>query len=280
MSEKSIVLLVHACDRYRFLYRGFERFFNLYWDKSADVELYFATEVESVQINGFVNLKSGKGEWSDRLRKLLSEDISSDYVLYMQEDMWLSSQVDGKFINGLAQFVRDFKPNLVKLNSAENYTTTPTENFISALRIAELVNDKSQFLMSHQPALWNRKFLIEQLGKGEHPWRNERRGTKRLRKLNPLIFHSDCFLENGHRPVNSNKPGAIHCTYYSVSVNGILNDRVLNFIPYLENLDNAEDKTYAAELRRHYENALTHDGLAKPRKQDVFNRIKRFFMSV
>lgn len=83
-----VALIVHACDRYEFLYKGFEHFFSKYWDFGIDCKYYFATENLTVNIAGFQNIQSGKGPWSDRLAILLTEKIEEDYVLYFQEDMW------------------------------------------------------------------------------------------------------------------------------------------------------------------------------------------------
>lgn len=37
-------LLVHSCDRYELLYKGFEYFFSKYWDFDVKCKYYFATE--------------------------------------------------------------------------------------------------------------------------------------------------------------------------------------------------------------------------------------------
>src|SRR4051812_14418350 len=192
ISKNKVAVLVHSCDRYEFLYKGFEYFFSRYWDFGISCNYYFATEEKKVKIDGFENIQSGKGQWADRLSILLKK-IPEDYVLYLQEDMWLNKKVNRNFFNQLFQLAgnRDWKQ--VKLHSSEVYKTIPTPIFIEGFNIAKIDNAASQYLMSHQITLWNKVFLGEQLKKDEHPWRNERRGTKRLKKLNPDIFHADYF---------------------------------------------------------------------------------------
>ena len=85
--QKKVALLVHSCYRYEFLYKGFEYFFSRHWDFSIPCNYYFATEEIDANIHGFKNIKSGKGEWSDRLIKLLRDNIKEGYILYFQEDM-------------------------------------------------------------------------------------------------------------------------------------------------------------------------------------------------
>lgn len=270
-----VALLVHSCDRYAFLYPGFEFFFRRHWNFNIPCNLYFATEELSIAIDGFTNIKSGKNQWTNRLENLLTHHIKEDYVLYMQEDMWLNKDVNVHFFKELFDrgITNDWKQ--VKLHSSEVYVTNPTPEFIQGFNISILDNDRSGYLMSHQVTLWNKQFLLEQLQKDEHPWRNERKGTKRLRKKNPLIYHLDYFSENGKPEINNNQSPVQRSEYQAVSANGMLNENVQPFIKELEK-DNEEMKNYANQLARHYENRLTHDGKKKPRKEDVFKKFKNW----
>jgi hypothetical protein len=54
-----------------------------------------------------------------------------------------------------------------------------------------------------------------------------------------------------------------------------LNRDVLPFICALKKGNN-EEKEYADKLLFHYENNMTHDGKPKPRKEDVFKKIKNW----
>jgi len=276
MNEAKVALLVHGCDRYEFLFRGFEYFFAKYWDFNISCIYYFGTETKTADINGFQNIKSGKGEWSDRLRFLLKEKVPENYVLLFQEDMWLNKKVNPIFFQELFDITVKNKWKQVKLHSSGIYKTIPTPYFIEGFNISRLDNESSNYLMSHQVTLWENKFLQEQLYKNEHPWRNERRGTKRLKKLNPEIFHIDYFAENGNEAINNNRNPKERSEYQSISVNGVFNH---NIKPYIEELSGANSglNAYAKEIKFHYDNFLTHDGKAKPRKEDIFQKIKKKF---
>jgi len=273
----NIALLVHTCDRYRFLYPGFSYFFNQNWDFNTRCNYYFATEELSVNIPHFTNIKSGTGEWADRLRYLLEHEIKEKYVIYFQEDMWLNKPASSAFFNQLFELIEQRQYNQVKLDSAEVYKTVPTPIYIEGFNVALLDNKASGYLMSHQVTVWNKAYLIEQLHKGEHPWRNERRGTKRLKKLNPDIYHIDYFAQNGQATVNQNQPQAVRSEYYTISGNSMLQENTLPYITRLQQAGPAE-QAYAAELLNHYQNQLTHDGQPKPRKEDIFKKMKKFFL--
>jgi hypothetical protein len=272
-SITNLALLVHACDRYEFLYKGFGYFFSKHWDYSIPCNYYFATEEKHMAIPGFTNIRSGKGEWSDRLRILLSEAIQEEYVLYFQEDVWLNKDVNGAFIKQLLELATMHKWDQVKLHSSEVYKTKATDIFIEGFNISILDNATSDFLMSHQVTLWRKDFLIGQLLKNEHPWRNERKGTKRLRNLNAVIHHADLFAEDGRKPINNNKPEAKRSEYFAISRNGMLEGSILIYIDKLMS-GNKEQQDYAQALLHHYNNKLTHDGKARPRKDDIFKKMK------
>ncbi|MCW3109451.1 MAG: hypothetical protein JWQ09_3957, partial [Segetibacter sp.] len=256
------------------LYQGFESFFLRHWDFSIPCSYYFATEEKKVEIKGFQNIQSGKGQWTDRLVVLLNM-IPEDYVLYFQEDMWLNKDVNEAFFKQLFERTIKNEWKQVKLHSSEVYKTIPTDIFIEGFNIAKVDIDASDYLMSHQVTLWNKKFLLQQLPKSEHPWRNERKGTKRLKAINPAIFHADYFAENGKGEINNNNHPVRRSEYRTISVNGTLNSDVLPFISVLQQ-GSEDEKQYAEKLIFHYENGLTHDGKPKPRKEDVFKKIKNW----
>jgi hypothetical protein len=275
LENRNIALIVHSCDRYELLYKGFDFFFSKYWDFGIECNYYFATEEKTATINGFENVRSGKGEWADRLAFLLKEKISEKYVLYFQEDMWLNKEVNARFFNQLFELTLKNNWQQVKLHSSEVYNTIATDYFIEGFQLSKIDNKTSDFLMSHQVTLWNKDFLLKQLYKKEHPWRNERNGTKRLKKLNPEIFHIDYFAENGKKEINKNVNPILRSEYQTVSINAALNSNIEAYIKELMN-GNIEHQNYALKLEENYRNNLTHDGKPQPRKVGIFKRAKNW----
>ena len=275
--KQDVALLVHSCDRYELLYKGFEFFFSKYWDSEINCNLYFATEEKQVSINGFENIQSGKGAWADRLAYLLREKITEKYILYIQEDMWLNKKINASFFNQLFELAEKNNWPQVKLHSSGVYKTVETSSFMEGFNITKLDNENSDFLMSHQITLWNKDFLLKQLHKNEHPWRNERKGTKRLRKINPEIYHIDYFAENGQNEININNNPILRSEYQTISANGVLNSNVEPYIKELKN-EGVVLKEYASKLEYNYNNNLTHDGNSKPKKVDVFKRTKNWLL--
>jgi len=271
-----IALIVHTCDRYKLLYPGFSYFFKKNWPYGdLPVSYYFLTEDIDYQSDIFTNIKTGKGEWSERLLNGLKQ-IPEAYILYFQEDMWLSKPVNADTVAKVIDFSINNQVNLVKLSSNSINQTKATGDYISDLSVGLLDNGKSEYLMSHQISVWKKSFLMDQLKYKEHPWRNERKGTKRLKKLDPQIYHIDLFSENDQPPTNQNTDIAAIGAYYTVSKNAQLRNYAHPFISEMKLDTDPSIREYALQLDHHLKNGLTHDGQGKPRKEDLFKKIKTF----
>jgi len=193
--------------------------------------------------------------------------------------MWINKETNPLFFNELFEFAFKNECQQIKIYSSEVYKTNRTENNLQGFNIATLDNQNSDFLMSHQVTLWDRGFLIKQLKKNEHPWRNERKGTKRLKKLNPKIFQIDYFAENGNKEININSNPQNRSEYQTISINSVLNDNILPFIDILQKEGGLEEREYGKKLYDNYTNKLTHDGLVKARKVDVIKRFKNWILA-
>jgi hypothetical protein len=266
-----IALVVHACDRYQLLFKGFEHFFKKHWPATNLVNFYFLTENLDYQSDLFANIKTGKGEWSDRLRTGLQQ-LSERFIIYIQEDVWLNKPVNEKILKDILDFSIAENPLLVKLHSADVYRTNPTGKIFSGLQLARLDNQASRYHMSHQVSVWNRQFLISQLGKKEHPWRNERKASKRLKKLDQPIYQIDLLAQNGNAAINANVSNEFRSEYQAVSYNGMLNDNALPFIEKLMACQEEELKAYGNHLNHNFKNRLTHDGLPRPKKVNLIRK--------
>jgi len=277
--NKKVALLVHSCDRYEFLFEGFYYFFSKNWDYNIPCNYYFATEEKNAVFPGFTNIKSGKGEWSNRLIHLLKEKIKEDYILYIQEDMWLNKKVNAIFFKELFELAFENNWEQIKLHSSAVYKTSPTLDYIEGFNITRVNNFDSKFLMSHQVTLWEKKYFLNQLFENESARINEVKATQRLREANPEIFHIDYFAENGNREINSNKNPVARSEYQTVSINSYLYRNVIPFINELMK-GSKQQKKYAKALKRHYILQLTHDRKDRPYSEPLLMDIKIWLKSL
>lgn len=271
---KNVALLVFACDRYKLLYQGFDYFFNKNWDKSFALKTYFSTEETDTNLDNFTQLKSRTGEWTNRLKCILNQ-IPEDYIVFFQEDMWLEKPMQPGVLKKIILHAIENDLKLVKLHSSEVYKTKPTNINFEGFLLAEVLKEDSDFLMSHQVSLWNKQFLIEQLLDNEHPWRNERKGSKRLKKTKETIYQVDLLSENGKNPINQNRNNVTYGGYKTISANACLQQNASPFIKIIKD----EHPDYAEQLLFNLTHEITHDGLPKPRKIDLVKKIKTWLLA-
>jgi hypothetical protein len=169
----NLSILIHTFNGYKHVWPGCIKS----WEKhylTKDCPVYWGTDLPTdiKALSHFDVLYSGKGEWSDRLTKLLRK-IPTDYVLYMQEDHWLTRRPPD--LNKMMQLVTD--QNLLRLQ------LSPVVRFYSLYgddKPLLYFDINSKYLVSHQPSIWKKSFFMDQLRYSEDPWKNEYEGTKRL----------------------------------------------------------------------------------------------------
>lgn len=170
----NISLLIHTFNQYEHFWDGFLAGFhqNVFYDMPC----YLGTDTKehgNHELGDVKMLYSGLGEWSDRLKSLVTQ-IDTDYVLYIQEDMWPCDYPPDLEI--LTKIVE--QKNLFRLHIA------PVNQFYSLYghKIPLFFHQTSKYLVSHQPSIWRKDFLLQCLEVGETPWVNEYEATKRIGK--------------------------------------------------------------------------------------------------
>jgi hypothetical protein len=165
-------LLVHTFNGYRHLWQGCIQS----WEETGvNIPKYFGTDIEVNKdvFKTFTPLFSGEGEWSDRLVNLLHQ-VPSEYVLYAQEDHWPTCPPPD--LNEMMRIVKENDLWRLSLSLKNHYYTLDGIYF----------KRESKYLISHQPSIWRKDFLLSCLNSNESPWMNEYEGTKRLQKYGDI----------------------------------------------------------------------------------------------
>jgi hypothetical protein len=252
-----LALVVHACDRYQFLFQGFHYFFQKYWGKNLPFPCYFLTEELDIQLPGFKVLKTGKGEWSQRLKKGL-EQISQSTILFLQEDFWFYQQVNIETIKFFFDYHHEQQLSILKLHRCLDYKILELTAVVAGHSAAKLDQKKSSYLMGHQVSLWNKSKFLQQLNFNEHPWRNERDGTKRIRADHSYKIELIEYFNNNQHPLIIPSLNQEYSAYFTISDRACLNHYAQFFIDELEKDNNMKD--YLEQMKKHLSGKLTHDG--------------------
>jgi hypothetical protein len=141
-----------------------------------DFPVWFCNEEKDlVMPDSITQFKTGRGEFSDRLTTIL-EAIETPKVFYIQEDIWITKSIPGvvNYCNDLMDY-----EDLLRVEIGQNSGYYQTiHDPVTQLRY---FNIHSDYLLNHQPAIWDREYYLSCMQPGETPWENELRGTERLR---------------------------------------------------------------------------------------------------
>ena len=126
-----ISIIIHTCDKYKFCWEGWYYYFKQYWNFNLPWKIYFLNEVIKVDYENIIQIKSGYGEWSNRLKTGLNE-IKSDYIFYIQEDMWLQKKIDFDLFMDLFEIVKknDFNALRIVCNQDFKYYKLKATNIL------------------------------------------------------------------------------------------------------------------------------------------------------
>jgi hypothetical protein len=126
--------------------------------------------------------KTDKNGFSTRMLNSLKQ-IDTEWVIYMQEDMWLLSKIDYEVITKLLLFAQISKADSIKIHTKlgyyDSYKLENTNITIDNIKLQKY-SEGDNFLHSHNATIWNKQYLIDNILEDEDPWTNEIQGSKRM----------------------------------------------------------------------------------------------------
>lgn len=192
--ENKVSLLVHTFDGYRHFWPGMLYTLDFYWDFDS-VPVYFASEEIDVSTLKFdckgleysvdpriKGITTGVGEFSDRFIKSI-QSIDSEWIIYIQEDMWLKREISSELIHKLIECAERENADAVKIHAAlyyyDQYRLEKTEHEIDGKKILRY-SEGDNFLLTHNATIWRKDYILKHQREGENPWINEIEGSKRM----------------------------------------------------------------------------------------------------
>lgn len=182
MSE-NVAIIIHTCDKYKFLWDGFFYYFLKYWDEAICSKVYFCTE-EDGAYRGIDNvITTGVAEWGERLHRILdSLPANIDTIFYMQEDFWLHRTLPKHVFESRLRVFREWDMDAYRCCADSKHF-----KFTGKYPPQQFTTD-SPYLITHQASFWKRNFFRSCVLSHEDPWVNEKAGTKRLLNKKHAIY--------------------------------------------------------------------------------------------
>lgn len=179
--NQDISVVVSSCDKYSWVWGPFFSSIRKYWS-NCSYKLFLSSNTISLNDQGVETLLSGPDEgWSDTLIENISK-VSSEYVVFLQDDFILEKMVNTALLNGQIEAFRKHKGLYLKL-----YDKYIPYNGSGDAGIYREPPHK-EYRISLQASLWDREFLLSILIKGETPWQFEQNAYSRCSDHDDRIF--------------------------------------------------------------------------------------------
>ena len=182
MKINEIPVILHSMDSYSKFWNPWYHLFNLHCKNHGPI-IFLSEEKEPDFVNDVTHIKTGEGEWGERLLIAL-EQIESEFVFYMQEDFWCIKDFELK--DNILEMFEEYKMD--QLHIKENI------NLIKTIKIKDNLlkfAQDSEYTQNHQFGLWRKSKLKDNVLPNENPWENEINGSIRLNKNPHNIYLLD-----------------------------------------------------------------------------------------
>ena len=198
-----MAVLIHSFD-------GYKRFWGPVLHLSAaslppELPVFFASEREPATGNGATSILTGKGAFGDRMRKAVDHlrGLGYEYVLYLQEDMWISEEIDSRRFREFIDLMETHKLDALKL---ADLAAPPPEIDELGRRCSRLGRDglaaevrwfgSHDYVFSHHTTIFRSSFLAEVLTV-----------ASLFRRVKPLQQEQFCSAYLKRRSVASDRSG-------------------------------------------------------------------------
>ena len=172
----NLTVLIGTCDAYRSLWANFSVCFDRYWKhRTRNIFVGETISVPSYAGTTFETVLCGEGRpWGQRM--LEGIEISSDYIFFILDDYFFHYSYSAK---QLSTYVEDMK--LHKMNRLQ-ISTSGHQKYVSLENINyDKIASNSNYLISMQPSIWSREFLLKVLVPDYSPWDFEMEGSRQLK---------------------------------------------------------------------------------------------------
>lgn len=160
-------IVIQTCDKYQHIWENLFWSFEKNWDFDIPWNIYFFNEELNCDFPNkkFFQIKCGKNNHSNIFKKVL-EEIKHDYIFYMLEDFWPTSEMTKDTFMGLFSIFKENDWNSLKVCCVHpNRYSLENTNFNFKDKKILKFKDESNWRFNQQASFWKtsvlKKFFIE-----------------------------------------------------------------------------------------------------------------------
>ena len=184
-----LTILVNTSDGFEDCWAPFFYLFNRYWP-TCPYPIVLNTETKAPRFAGLsihparvARNAPTRLTWSECLSRCL-DDITTPYVLYLQEDFFLEAAVQHATFETLLDEMRAGRADVIRLMECGG--SGPWKP--SAHPLLWEVDQHAQYRIALQAALWRKSTLHGHLRRHESPWQLEVFGSARARRIKDRVL--------------------------------------------------------------------------------------------
>lgn len=187
-----LTILVNTSDGFEDCWPPFFKLMARYWP-GCPYPIVLNTETKAPRSAALAGLSvqsacvalnaSKRLTWSECLARCL-DTIATPHVLYLQEDFFLEAPVQQAYIENFLNEMRAGRADVIRLMECGG--SGPWKP--SANPLLWEVDQKAQYRIALQAALWRKSTLRGHLRMHESPWQMEVFGSARARRLKDRVF--------------------------------------------------------------------------------------------
>ena len=229
-ASDDLTIVVNSTDSFEDCWHPFFTLFNVYWPQcpypivlNTETKPYSHPALDvSVSQVGIDWSGEGRISWGDCVIRCL-QSINTEYILYMQEDYFLNSAVDGVVLEEFLDVMRNHNVAHIRLMELDRSGVVHQEMFHPLLW---QIKKNANYRISLQAGLWRRSALLGYLRAGESAWHFERFGTRRAYCKADLFLcqNMDEFNSKGRFVIPYKPTGIIRGKWYEAAVAKLFNE--------------------------------------------------------
>ncbi len=213
-----VAIMITSCDAYSECWKPMIFSLDKYWP-DCEFPRYIVTNYKEEELpnTSFIKVGDDKRSWCTLAKKGL-EAIDADYVLFFQEDYWLSQKVDNNAIKAHIQYMEENNVDYLKICKdilRDNYRLGDSIYCNNPLDV--------RYSFNTAMAIWRKKSILPLLIDGWSGWEFERQIIPYVQekgiRINSQCLLSEAITEKGLTDVDE---GAI--------IRGVWTDSAIEFL--------------------------------------------------
>lgn len=175
-----LTIIVSSCDKYHDCWQPFCQLLFKYWPSlktyNKTIPIILITNQKDFSYEGTIVYKTGKDRsWSDNLLEVL-KTVKTKYVLYLQEDYFLSASIDTKRLAYLLNKMKEKNIDYIEISPDGFFNKEKLYPFVKGTVIK---SKHIPYRTSLQAALWDKEVLEWLVKPKETAWDFELKGSIR-----------------------------------------------------------------------------------------------------